>query len=84
MHVIKPIRITQVMKAADVVQSFPYMRLGQHIGKVVLHMQDVEDRSQVGKSISLIHVLESLAAAYFNPVLGYSPSGWRRYWDQHL
>lgn len=49
---VKPIRIAEVTRAVDVIQSFRRLQLGQHIGKVVVEMRDSEGRSQVGKLAS--------------------------------
>lgn len=45
---IKPIRLAEVVKAADVIESFRYMQRGQHIGKVVIEIRDDEGCPQIG------------------------------------
>lgn len=45
---IKPLRVAEVVKAADIIESFRCVQLGQHIGKVIVEIRDVEGRSQVG------------------------------------
>lgn len=48
---IKPLRVAEVSKATDVIESFRRMQLGQHIGKVVVEIRDAEGRPQVGHLI---------------------------------
>lgn len=52
---IKPIRVAEVTKAVDVIQSFRGLQLGQHIGKVVVDMRDSEGCLQVGELTRVPH-----------------------------
>lgn len=45
---IKPIRLAEVIKAVDIIESFRYMQRGQHIGKVVIEIRDIEGYPQLG------------------------------------